>query len=130
VVQLNILTGKKAGTEWVARRFPFTVGRSSQDALSLDDEGVWDLHLKFDLLRHKGAVLEMASEAFVAVNGQRLEQPLVLRNGDVIELGAVKLRFGLSPTRQRSLRFREAVTWIALAALCLGQVALIYWLAD
>jgi hypothetical protein len=72
----------------------------------------------------------MASEAFVAVNGQRLEQPLVLRNGDVIELGAVKLRFGLSPTRQRSLRFREAVTWIALAALCLGQVALIYWLAD
>jgi hypothetical protein len=37
-------------------------------------------------------------------------------------------RFSLSPTRQDSLRFREAATWTALGALCLGQVWLIYWL--
>ena len=51
-----------------------------------------------------------------------------LRNGDLIELGAVQLQFGLSPTRHRSLRLREVLTWIALGLLCLGQVALIYWL--
>jgi len=40
------------------------------------------------------------------------------------------MHFALSPTRHRSLRIREALTWIALAALCLGQIALIYWLAQ
>jgi len=38
------------------------------------------------------------------------------------------MQFGLSPTRHRSLRLREVLTWIAFALLCLGQVALIYWL--
>ena len=71
---------------------------------------------------------EVSPDALVSVNGQRIERGL-LRNGDIIEMGSVKLRFGLSPTRQRSLRFREIVTWIALTALCLGQVAIIYWLA-
>ena len=40
------------------------------------------------------------------------------------------MRFGLSATRQRSLRLREALTWLALAGLCFGQVALIYWLLE
>jgi hypothetical protein len=52
----------------------------------------------------------------------------VLRNGDVISLGALKIRFSLGPVRQSSLAPREWLTWLALAALCLGQVALVYWL--
>jgi len=63
----------------------------------------------------------------VAVNGQRVQEA-VLRNGDLIEAGSVKMRFGLSPAPQHSLRLREGLTWFALAVLCLGQVALIYWL--
>jgi len=34
----------------------------------------------------------------------------------------------LSETRQRGLRFREWLTWAGIAAVNLGQVALIYWL--
>jgi pSer/pThr/pTyr-binding forkhead associated (FHA) protein len=127
MVQFAILSGKKAGTESVARRFPFQVGRSAQNGLVLDDAGVWDRHFKIDLQSADGAVLSTAADALTTVNGERVDQS-VLRNGDVIEAGSVKLRFGLAPTQQGSLRLRETLTWIALAGLCLGQVALIYWL--
>jgi len=127
VVQLDVLTGKKAGTRTIARRFPFHVGRSSQAALVLQDDGVGDRHLQIDLRSAAGAILTASAEALTLINGESVGEA-VLRNGDVIELGCVRLRFGLSPTRQRSLRLREALTWLALAALCLGQVALIYWL--
>lgn len=129
MVQFNILTGKKAGTEWVARRFPFHVGRSVSDGLSLDEAGVWERHVRIDLSAGEGVVSEVSPDALALVNGQRVERAL-LRNGDIIEMGSVKLRFGLSPTRQYSLRFREILTWIALTALCLGQVAIIYWLTS
>lgn len=127
MVQFHILSGKKAGTEWMARRFPFGVGRSSPAELILDDNGVWDRHLQVDLRRDEGVVLEGAPEALVSINGNRVANA-VLRNGDIIELGSVKLRFSLSPTRQRSLRIREVLTWIALGLLCVAQVTLIYWL--
>ena len=129
MVQFNILTGKKAGTDWVACRFPFYVGRAASEGLSLDDDGVWERHVRIDLRAEEGVITECAQDALVSVNGQRIERTR-LRNGDIIEMGSVKLRFGLSPTCQRSLRFRETLTWMALALLCLGQVALIYWLAD
>jgi pSer/pThr/pTyr-binding forkhead associated (FHA) protein len=127
MVQLTILSGKKAGTETVARRFPFQIGRSAQNGLVLDDPGVWDRHFKVDLQSAGGVLLSTAADALTTVNGERVDQS-VLRNGDVIEAGSVKLRFGLSPTQQGSLHFRETLTWVGLAGLCLAQVALVYWL--
>ena len=73
--------------------------------------------------------MKSSSEAATLLNGERI-QDAVLRNGDVIEAGSVKIRFGFSPTSQTTLRVREIATWLALAALCLAQVALIYWLTD
>jgi len=128
VLQINILCGKQAGAEWVARRFPVRVGRAPSADLSLEEEGVWDWHLEINLDRAQGFMLSIQPGAFAAINTQPVEQSVRLRNGDVIELGAVKIRFGLSPTIHRSLRLREVLTWVALALLCLGEVALIYWL--
>ena len=127
MVQLDILNGTKAGSRCVARRFPFQLGRSPQAALVLPDPGVWEQHATFSPRPGQGVVISAAKDTFVAVNGQRVQEA-VLRNGDLIEAGSVKMRFGLSPAPQRSLRLRETLTWFALAVLCLGQVALIYWL--
>ena len=127
MIQLKILDGKKAGAEWVARRFPVQIGRAPRSDLCLEEEGVWDQHLRIELQRGQGLVLTAIAEGYVAVNGQ-LVQSACLRNGDAITLGSVRLLFGLSPTRQRSLRLRETLTWLALAALCFGQVAMVYWL--
>ncbi|MBI3849234.1 MAG: FHA domain-containing protein [Verrucomicrobia bacterium] len=127
MIQLQILSGKQAGTHRVARRFPFRIGRSSAADLCLEEDGVWDQHLELDLITPDGFVLTAHPNALVVVNSQRIEQA-VLRNGDLIEMGSLKMRFWLSETRQIGLRFREGLTWCALVLLAVGQVCLIYWL--
>ena len=49
MLQLKILSGKTAGTEWVARRFPVRIGRASNSDLRLEDDGVWEEHLYLEL---------------------------------------------------------------------------------
>jgi hypothetical protein len=51
-------------------------------------------------------------------------------NGEGGPVEGAQIRFGLSPTSPRNWRVREALTWIALVGLCLGQVALIYWVME
>ena len=118
-----------AGAEGLARHFPFRIGRAPASDWRLDEDGVWDSHLEIACRAGEGFVLSVQSGALASVNGQSV-QTTVLRNGDLIEVGAAQIRFALGPARLRGLRLREALTWGALAALCLGQVALIYWLLD
>ena len=46
-----------------------------------------------------------------------------LRNGDLIELGAVKIQFWIAKAEQIRLRWREWLTWLALILLTAAQVA-------
>ena len=127
MVQLKVLSGKKAGTIWEARRFPVRIGRSAGADLRLEEAGVWDDHLQLSFDPAEGIVLSAQPDAPAFVNGEPVSQA-VLRNGDAIEIGSLKMQFWLSETRQTGLRFREGLTWASIAAICLGQVGLIYWL--
>jgi len=127
MLQLRVLSGKTAGTSWVYRRFPVRIGRSPSAHLRLEENGVWDEHLQLEFDSHEGFVLESAPEALTTVNGLPLQRA-VLKSGDVIEIGSVIIQFSLSETRQAGLRLREALTWVAIAAISLGQVGLVYWL--
>jgi pSer/pThr/pTyr-binding forkhead associated (FHA) protein len=127
MVQLRVLSGSKAGTVWAARRFPVRIGRSPSADLQLEESGVWDQHLQLDLHPAEGFVLSVQPNALAAVNGQPVRHTL-LRNGDTIDLGALRMQFWLSETRQTGLRFREGLTWVSIAAISLGQVGLIYWM--
>ncbi len=127
MVQFNILSGKQAGAIWATRRFPVRVGRSPDSDLQLEEPGVWDDHFHIGLNPSAGFTLESRPEALVTANGQPVQRT-VLRNGDVIEIGALKLQFWLADARQRGLKIREGLVWTIVAAVCLGQVALIYWL--
>jgi len=127
MVRFQILSGKKAGASWAARRFPVRVGRSPAADLQLEEPGVWDEHFQVTLNPAAGFVLETAPEALVAANGQPV-QHIVLRNGDCIEIGAVKLRFWLDDARQRGLRVREGLVWFLFGLVCASQIALVYWL--
>ncbi|HWX19183.1 MAG TPA: FHA domain-containing protein [Candidatus Binatia bacterium] len=126
MVQLKILSGKKAGAIWNARRFPVRIGRAPNADLQLEEDGIWERHLELDFRPAEGLVLSAQPGALASVNGESVQQT-VLRNGDVIELGSLKLQFWLSETRQRGLRLREWLTWAGIGAICLGQGALIYW---
>jgi hypothetical protein len=127
MIHLKILSGKKAGTTWVARRFPVRIGRSCSSDLQLEEDGVWDDHFKIGLVPAEGFILEAQPHALAAANGRPVQRA-VLRNGDAIEIGSLKMQFWLGEARQRGLRFREWFVWIMIAAVSLGQVALVYWL--
>ena len=127
MIQLNILSGKKAGTQSVVRRFPFRIGRAPENELQLEDDGVWDRHLILKFQPQSGFNLATATNAIVTINAAPV-QNAVLRNGDTITVGSVKIQFWLAAARQNSLRLRENFVWALLAFVTLGQFALLYWL--
>jgi len=127
MVQLNILSGNKAGTSWRVRRFPVRIGRSSTVELQLEEPGLWDQHLELNFVPREGFVMIPHPNALVTIDEQPVKRA-ILRSGDILNLGALKLQFWLAPTRQSGMRFREALTWAAMAAMSLVQVGLVYWL--
>jgi hypothetical protein len=52
----------------------------------------------------------------------------MLRNGDLIEMGSIQLRFWLARGRQKTLRGQEVMTWMGVFGLFVAQAALIYWM--
>ena len=127
MVQLKVLSGKKAGATWAARRFPVRIGRAAAADLQLDEDGVWDEHLQLDFNPVEGVVLTARPNTLATVNDQPVRRA-VLRNGDAIGIGSLRMQFWLSETRPAGLRLREGLTWAGIAAISLGQVGLIYWL--
>ncbi len=127
MIQLHILSGKKAGATISISRLPFQVGRAATNGLVLDDPGVWDQHFEIEWPSADALILHSNKKAVTVVNGGTVKES-ALHEGDLIEAGGVKLRFGFEPVRQKSLLPRELLTWIALGALSLGQIALIYQL--
>ena len=123
MIQLNILSGKKAGTRTMARHFPFRIGRAADNELQLEDDGVWDRHLTIELNPQSGFSVVTAPEALTTVNGVPV-QNTVLRNGDAITAGSVKIQFWLAAARQGSLRLRENFVWFLLALVTFGQFIL------
>jgi predicted component of type VI protein secretion system len=129
MVELKILSGKMAGTKQVARHFPFQIGRSASADFRLEEDGVWDQHLELMFDPGTGFVLTTKPNALASINGQPFQEA-VLRNGDAIEIGALKIRFWLGETRQASLSIREGLTWAGLVLITAAQLGLIYWLIN
>ena len=127
MIQLQILSGNQAGSDIVVRRFPFLVGRGVDAQLRLEEPGVWERHLAINFQPGEGFAYSAQDAAMTLVNGLKVENGL-LRNGDLIALGSIQLRFWLARGEQMSLRLREALTWASLLAIFAGQLALIFWL--
>jgi pSer/pThr/pTyr-binding forkhead associated (FHA) protein len=127
MIQLNILSGKQAGTQPVARHFPFRIGRTAENDLQLEDDGVWDQHLTLEFQPQSGFNLATAPSALATVNGEPVHN-VPLRNGDTVMVGSVKFQFWLAAARQSSLRLRENFVWALLALVILCQFVLLYWL--
>jgi len=127
MIQLNILSGKKAGTQPVARHFPFRIGRATGNELQLEDDGIWDQHLSLEFKPQSGFNLATAPNAIAAVNGESVQNK-ILRNGDTITVGSVKIQFWLAAAKQGNLIARESFVWALLALVTVFQFILLYWL--
>mgnify|MGYP000135593452 CR=1 FL=1 len=124
MVQLRVLSGKQAGVECTARRFPFRIGRAAGNDLRLDDDGVWDHHASLDFDPAEGFVLRAESDALLSVNHQPVRTAR-LRNGDHIQIGAATLQFWLAPLAPRPQRWREWLVWLLIAGVVGMELALI-----
>lgn len=127
MVQLRVLNGSRAGTAHTASRFPCTLGRASGDDLQFVEAGVWENHLQLDLHVPDGFRLSRLGQGRASVNGSEFDE-LILHNGDVIELGAVKVQFWLGEVRQSDNRVRETLAWFGLVALVVMEGALLAFL--
>lgn len=125
MILLRDLDGATAGRETLARRFPFRVGRSSEDHLRLDQAGVWEGHFRIERSADHVLTVHTREGVPTLVNGSAVSSS-PLRNGDIIQAGAARLQFWLSPVRQPELRLREALTWIGLAALVAFEVVVAF----
>lgn len=126
MVELKILSEEMAGPIKV-RHFPFAVGRAAGTDLHLEAAGVWDRHVQLDFDPAQGFVLNTLGDALATVNGWPV-QSVLLRNGDTIALGSVKLQFWLSPTRQSGLRIWGMWVWAALFGILVAEIGLLAWL--
>lgn len=124
MILLRRLSGAAAGEEAVADRFPFRVGRGVANHLRVAEPGVWESHFRLERNSRHTLTLHTEPGASTLVNG-RAVATAVLRLGDVIEAGAAKFSWWLSPVRQRGLTLRETLTWVGLALAVLLQL----WLA-
>ena len=127
MIQFQILTGKQAGAQWVARRFPVQIGRATGNDLQLEEAGVWDQHCVLSLNPAEGFILTAQPDALLTVN-HAATRSIRLRNGDQVEMGSARLRFWLKEAPQRTQGFHEWLVWTLIVALCLGEIALVYWL--
>jgi hypothetical protein len=127
MVQIKILSGTMAGSSWDARHFPVRIGRSTNSDLQLEEPGVWDDHLTLSLDPAEGFLLQTEPNALASINGHPAPNA-ILRNGDTIEIGSVKLQFWLSEPQQRGQVLREIFVWTLITVVCLAQIALVYWL--
>jgi len=93
VIQLQILSGKQAGNHIAICRFPFVLGRAADASARFEESGVWDRHCEITFRRGEGFQFMAQPNAAVVVNGERTDTGL-LRNGDLLELGSIQLRFG------------------------------------
>lgn len=123
MVQLRVLNGSRAGSALVAQRFPCTIGRAEANDLRIVEPGVWENHLQIDLTVPEGFRLRRLGQGRASVNGAEFDDYL-LRNGDIFELGAVKVQFWLAEVRQINNRTRELLVWAGLVALILAELFL------
>jgi len=123
--QLKILSGKQAGHILVARRFPFSVGRGSSVDLVLEEPGVWERHGQIIFCPGEGIQLTAEGDALVAVNGTPVKTA-ILHNGDLLDMGGVKLQFWLADARQANQRLHASLIWGGLALFLLLQAALVW----
>jgi pSer/pThr/pTyr-binding forkhead associated (FHA) protein len=126
MLEFHVLSGRQAGTVLSPESLPCVIGRGPETGLRFDDPGVWEQHLEVEVRPGDGVFARRLPPALANLNGAPFEESL-LRNGDRLDLGAVTLRFWLSPARQQTFRLREILTWAALALLCVLQAVLVFW---
>jgi pSer/pThr/pTyr-binding forkhead associated (FHA) protein len=124
MLQFRAIAGGRDGTSWEVEAFPVNIGRAAGCQVQIESAGVWDRHAEVVFDVEEGFILNGHAGALTRVNGESVQQHR-LRNGDIVEVGSVKLQCWLSEVKRRDQAWREKLVWIALAGLTVLQLILI-----
>jgi len=127
MVQLEILHRGKSSAKNSIQSFPCVIGRAAGCGVRLEDPGVWDQHA---VLRHDddlGFSLIASGGGTLTMNGEAVREGQ-LKNGDTFEVGAVAIRFWMSPTRPRSPRSGDIIFWSIVALVVVLMTTLMLML--
>ena len=121
--RLIVLNTPLAGREFACLRSELRIGRTSDNDIALDHRSLSRSHAK--LVREDGnkwRVLDLSSANGLLVNGERYAQA-TLNNGDVIDLGHVKVKFLAPGESFRARGGNRLGLWLGLGLL-MGLVVL------
>jgi hypothetical protein len=127
MIELRVLSGQRNGFSLISSKLPCSIGRSPDSDLRLEANGVFDEHAVFSLADDGDIQLSSRPPARTSVNGQTTANA-VLRNGDIIDLGGVKVEFGFQAALQKEFGSREMFTWCFLLGITIAQALIIFWL--
>lgn len=122
---LSITSGPSAGRQVALARLPFTIGRTPDNSLPLNDDKVSRHHAK--IVRRSGSLwlIDQKSTNGTLVNGDRISAPHRLQEGDVLTIGRTAITYSSaapqdvdSPTTQV-----EAQSWNSAATPKAPQTA-------
>ncbi len=126
MVELMVLTGPQSGSHLLIPRLPACVGRSREVEVPLSGPGVWDRHFDLVTTPEGRVALRTIGEARVMIDSVSVtERPL--RNGELLEVGGIKLRFLIVESSQQPLTAREFSVWALATAIVGLQGYLVWW---
>jgi Nif-specific regulatory protein len=83
------------------------LGRAAEAALQVQDETASRRHARIRLLEGRSVLEDLGSANGTQLNGERVERPAVLFDGDVISIGEVRLRFVAGAVAERETVVRD-----------------------
>ncbi len=111
---LRIEDGKFAGRRYVFDQAEVVLGRTPENDVVVPDEGASRKHAKISQEGEAFRVEDMGSSNGTRVNGQPLTRPLTLRDGDLVQIGDVKFKFGVqqqAPNATRIVAVGDLPQW-------------------
>jgi hypothetical protein len=98
---VRVEAGFRAGRDLILSTDQVTIGRAESCDIGLfGDAGVERTHARILVKNNRYLLADAGSPGGTFLNDQRITQPTVLRNGDVIRLGKSVLRFGEQEKRK------------------------------
>lgn len=86
----------------------FEIGRHSENDLTFTNSAVSRQHLKIELFSHIYTVTDVGSTLGTTLNGEQLDEPKVLKNGDVLKLGdSLKIQIVLDEDEENAENEKE-----------------------
>lgn len=110
-----VVQGPDVGSVFALTEQKLLVGRGEECQIALDDASVSRVHLEVIRTEHGLMVLDQGSSNGLRINGTDLPSAM-LRSGDLLELGDVRLKFVPAGVEDVAVGFADGTTLVAEAS--------------